>query len=345
MKIWNLDALPKDLFDYEKSHPRFFKISSSYINNPEMPHLLYVGPEGCGKTTAAITFAKQVVKNKLNRSIIYADDPVTKDERNITKKQSKISSSKIGGISGKSLNLNPFIHQRVMNFIKSKKIGDDPFKILIIVNFSALGKEQNAMRRIMEKYSKNCRIILTSSKLSNIIDPIISRCHTIQFSQLKNTYFNELIQDILSNYISQPITEKTINILRILSEKNIGKALTIAQSCYINLKTLHPNGIKSYGINPFTSFIIDIFKNLKMGKLDECITRSNYFIANNYFEWDIFILKLSKMIMKASFSITLKKLLIKEIGNIDAYSKDKGEIHYYLYDLFIVLHKILQKGD
>jgi len=112
-------------------------------------------------------------------------------------------------------------------------LGDAPFKILIVKNFEVLGGDQQGFRRLMEKYGTNCRMILISTKISSIIDPIVSRCQIFLISRVKFNEFNELIKEIAKKE-SLEISNDVSEILYKLSNGKISRAIDILQLCSIS---------------------------------------------------------------------------------------------------------------
>ena len=75
------------------------------INNKgNMSHMMFAGPKGYGKMTAAILVAKTILGDSYesNCKIVYAADPLTKEERADVKKKSYVSTSKVGSAAGRS---------------------------------------------------------------------------------------------------------------------------------------------------------------------------------------------------------------------------------------------------
>ena len=119
-----------------------------YLETNDVPHLLFHGKAGGGKTTLAKLIAKNVEADYL---LINASD-----ENNVETVRNKIK-----------------------NFASSK--GFKPLKILILDEADFLTyQSQPILRNLMETFSAHCRFILTCNYLEKIIDPIQSRCQTYE---------------------------------------------------------------------------------------------------------------------------------------------------------------------
>jgi replication factor C small subunit len=114
-----------------------------YIADKDIPHLLFYGPAGTGKTTAA-----KILINNIPCDALCIN---ASDERGIDTVRDKIKSF-------------------------ASTIGFNPIKIVFLDEADFLGREaQPALRNIMEAYSATTRFILTANYIERIIDPLISR--------------------------------------------------------------------------------------------------------------------------------------------------------------------------
>lgn len=229
--IWRIKYLPKSL-DEICGREDVVKRLKNIIKKENFPHLLFVGSEGIGKTTIARLFAKEFLGKfyDANFKIVYADTPLTTEERKQARSDAYVSTSRIGSTAGKRMRTPAFIQVKVKPFVELKALGGVPFKILIVKNFEALGNNQQGFRRLMEIYGSNCRMILITTKISGIIDPIVSRCELFLISQVQFKEFQELIIDIAQKE-SLELEDQVIEVLYKLSEGKISRAIDLLQLC------------------------------------------------------------------------------------------------------------------
>ena len=135
------------------------------IKNPyEIPHLLFAGPAGVGKTTAALCIARELLGEEWQRNTLELN---ASDERGIK-----------------------MVRERVKEFAAVMKLAtgnkDDMFfRIIILDEADEMTSEaQTALRRIIEDSSKTTRFIIICNYLSQIIEPIQSRCVVFRFKRL-----------------------------------------------------------------------------------------------------------------------------------------------------------------
>jgi len=138
-----------------------------------MPHLLFAGPPGTGKSTVALCIARQLMGENFRKLVLELN---ASDERGI-------------GV----------VRERIKGF--SQIIQTTPsgvqFGLVILDESDEMTKDaQTALRRIMETASRTCRFILICNYQSGIIDPIQSRCSVFRFRQLEEkdavTYLNRI---------------------------------------------------------------------------------------------------------------------------------------------------------
>jgi len=173
---------------------------ASYVKTGNLPHLLFTGSAGVGKTTAAVTLAKEFFKDSWQMNFRELN---ASDERGID-----------------------VVRNQIKQFARTTPLGDATFKILFLDEADALTTDaQAALRRTMESYAQTCRFILSCNYSSKIIDPIQSRCAIYRFKPLGGGAVKEEIGRIASRegltispgameaivYIAQGDMRKAIN--------------------------------------------------------------------------------------------------------------------------------------
>jgi replication factor C small subunit len=247
--IWRIKYLP-DTLDEVCGRDSIKKRLNEAIKQRNFPHLLLVGEAGIGKTTIANLFSKEFLGSyyDANSKIVYSNVPLTEEERKQARSEAYVSTSKLGSLAGKKITTPAFIQVKIKPFIELKVLGEAPFKILIVKNFESLGSNQQAFRRLMEIYGTNCRMILITTKISRIIDPILSRCQIFLISPVGFDSFKELMQSIIQKE-SLKVEQDAIEFLYKTSEGKISHAIDLLQLCsvsgeIINSEMIHENSIK-----------------------------------------------------------------------------------------------------
>jgi len=202
--IWTEKYRPKEFEDF-KGQEEIVKRVKAFVKQKNLPHLLFAGPAGTGKTTLSLIIAKKLFGDEWPQNLLELN---ASDERGID-----------------------IIRNKVKDFARTKAIGDVPFKIIYLDESDALTREaQQALRRTMENYTRTCRFILAANYSSKIIEPIQSRCAVFRFKLLEKKDVLELIENI-SKEEKLKITDKAKDALFEVSEGDCRKLENILQSC------------------------------------------------------------------------------------------------------------------
>lgn len=201
--IWTEKYRPKD-FSEIKGQKEIVKRIKAFVELQNIPHLLFAGPAGVGKTTLSLVIAKKIFKDQWHQNFLELN---ASDERGID-----------------------IIRNKVKDFARTKAIGDVPFKIIYLDECDALTREaQQALRRTMENYTKTCRFILSANYSSKIIDPIQSRCAMFRFKPLDKKEIITIIEKIEKDEKIK-VDEKAKEALFSISEGDVRKVENILQS-------------------------------------------------------------------------------------------------------------------
>lgn len=169
--IWTEKYRPFKFEDIKGQEEIVSKVKA-FVEQKNLPHLLFAGPAGIGKSTLALVTAKQMFGSDWKQNFLELN---ASDERGID-----------------------VVRVKVKDFARTKAIGDVPFKIIFLDECDALTRDaQQALRRTMENYAATCRFILACNYSSKIIDPIQSRCAMFRFRPLAKEHMLELVNYIV----------------------------------------------------------------------------------------------------------------------------------------------------
>ena len=258
--IWRIKYHPKSL-EQISGREEIIENLNQIIKWGNFPHLLFVGSEGIGKTTIACLFSKKFLgrSSDANLKLVYANIPLSEEERKQARSEAYISTSRIGSLAGRRITTPAFIQVKVKPFVQLKAFGDAPFKILIVKNFEALGTNQQGFRRLMEKYGTNCRMVLITTKISSIINPIVSRCQIFLIPRIEFKNFKNLIIDIAKKESLQ-ISDDVIETLYKISGGKFSRAIDLLQLSSITGKSIDKNKLHENS----QIFQNDLIRNLLM---------------------------------------------------------------------------------
>ena len=201
--IWTEKYRPKEFSDI-KGQQEIVKRVKAFIEQKNMPHLLFAGPAGVGKSTLAIVATKKLFGDEWRQNLL------------------ELNASDTRGID--------IIRLNVKDFARTRAIGDSPFKIIFLDEADALTREaQQALRRTMENYTQTCRFILSVNYSSKVIDPIQSRCAVFRFKPLEKEDINAIIDRIAAEE-NLKVTETVKEALYTVSGGDCRKLENILQS-------------------------------------------------------------------------------------------------------------------
>jgi len=202
-EIWTEKFRPSN-FNELIGQDDIIKRVEALTNSLNIPHLLFAGPAGTGKSTLALIIVKQLFKENWKENYLELN---ASDERGIN-----------------------VVREKVKNFARTKSLGNVAFKIIFLDEADALTPEaQQALRRTMENYSTTCRFILSCNYSSKIIDPIQSRCAIFRFKLLEKRDIEKIIKGI-SEKQNLTLSPESIEILYEGSEGDCRRAINILQS-------------------------------------------------------------------------------------------------------------------
>jgi len=162
--MWSEKYRPKKLSEVVDQKEIIKGISSLVKNREEIPHMLFAGPAGIGKTTTALCIAMELLGENWKDHLLELN---ASDERGIKMVREKVKGfTEWRGVTGE---------QQTKNL----------FKIIILDEADEMTSEaQTALRAMIEKGSEVTRFILICNYLSQIIEPIQSRCVVFRFTRI-----------------------------------------------------------------------------------------------------------------------------------------------------------------
>jgi replication factor C small subunit len=172
--MWSEKYRPKKLSEVV-DQKEIVKGIGNLIKSPDIPHMLFAGPAGVGKTTSALCIAMELLGEEWRKNTLELN---ASDDRGIK-----------------------MVRERVKEFAASIKLATDKEfgkpKIIILDEADEMTPEaQTALRRIIEDSARTTRFIIICNYLSQIIEPIQSRCVVFRFTRLPKEEVIDHLQTI-----------------------------------------------------------------------------------------------------------------------------------------------------
>ena len=157
--MWTEKYRPKTL-DEIVNQTEIVERLMRFVKEKSMPHCLFAGTPGTGKTTAAMCLAHDLYGAEFRKNYLELN---ASDERGID-----------------------VVRTTVKDFARTVSMAESPFKILVLDEADNMTSDaQQALRRTMEMYTTTCRFILACNYFTKIIEPIQSRCAFFRFVPLR----------------------------------------------------------------------------------------------------------------------------------------------------------------
>ena len=155
------------------SHREIIDTVTKFVDEKKLPHLLFHGPPGTGKTSPIIAIARKMFGARYKNSVLELN---ASDERGID-----------------------VVRNQIKSFCATQQIMSKGIKLVILDECDAVtSSAQFALRRIIEKYTKTTRFCLICNYVSKIIPALQSRCTRFRFSPLAPEHVSQRLDEIAS---------------------------------------------------------------------------------------------------------------------------------------------------
>ena len=261
----------KDIIGQDKN----INLLNNMISNGSLPHLLFHGLSGTGKTSTIMSIVNKLYGNNKTFMVMKLD---ASDDRGINTVRDEIK-----GFADKMTPFNMGVKLIILDEADS-------------MTFDA----QFALRRIIEKYSATIRFCLICNYENKIIPAIRSRCANFRFSNIDIKHICFKLDEIakFENLKYEPNVIKTIGIL---AKGDLRKAINLLQSISMHSQFI-TNDLcyETAGIptNIETKKILDVLYDTKLN------FDSTYKIINSLIKTQGY-----------SLSIVLKELILEILDN------------------------------
>ncbi len=288
-EIWVEKYRPKTL-DEVVGQDEVIGRLKGYAVKKNIPHLLFSGPPGTGKTATAIALARDIFGDVWQDNFIEMN---ASDERGID-----------------------VVRHKIKEFARTAPISA-PFKIIFLDEADALTADaQAALRRTMEMYSKTCRFILSCNYVSRIIEPIQSRCAVFKFRPVPEEAMRSRLELICRNEDVE-IDEEALDALIYISGGDFRKAINALQGASVLGKRITPDMIYQ---------ITATAKPEEIEKLVELALKGSFMDARDHLDrlmieygmsGEDIVSQLYREIVSSKFDESLKVILIDRLGETD----------------------------
>lgn len=202
---WIEKYRPASLNDVS-GHEGVIKTIRRFVENKQIPHLLFYGPPGTGKTSTIVAVAREIYGPNYKNMVLELN---ASDDRGID-----------------------VVRNEIKTFASTQQIFSKGFKLVILDEADAMTNvAQNALRRIIEKYSAHTRFCIIANYTHKLNPALISRCTRFRFSPLTSDAVRSRCQDVIAAE-SIAITPTALDALVTLAHGDMRRALNVLQACH-----------------------------------------------------------------------------------------------------------------
>lgn len=229
---WVEKYRPKSLEDLI-SHKDIISTIQRFISEDRLPHLLFYGPPGTGKTSTILAVARQLYSEKEFNSMVL-----------------ELNASDDRGIG--------IVRGSILNFASTRTIFKSGFKLVILDESDAMTQDaQNALRRVMEKFTENTRFCLICNYLTKIIPALQSRCTRFRFGPLDNQQMSSRLEHVIQSEKVEVTDDGRMSLMR-LAKGDMRRALNILQSTSMAFELVNEENVYLCTGQPLRKDISDI---------------------------------------------------------------------------------------
>lgn len=270
--------------------PHIINRLESYVKLKNLPHLLFAGAAGTGKTSAAIALAHE----------LYGDSW----QNNFT----ELNASDERGIE--------VVRNKIKNFARTAPI-NAPFKIIFLDEADSLTPDaQSALRRTMESYSMSCRFILSCNYSSKIIEPIQSRCAIYRFKPIDAAALKKRLKRIATNE-DLDISSEALDAITYVAGGDLRKAINTLQSAASIGARVDQKTIYQITATASPGDIQELLHTSLEGRLSKALELLDSLIKEQGLSGGDILTQIHKALLKAQIPDPLKVQLIDRVGEID----------------------------
>ena len=241
--MWVEKYRPKKISEIVNQKEIMGSLGALLKNQSEMPHLLFSGSAGVGKTSTAICISREILGEYWRD---YSLELNASDERGIG-----------------------MVREKVKKFSRFAGLDTEiPFKIIILDEADEMTSDaQTALRRIIEDTAKYCRFILIANNLSKIIEPIQSRCVVFKFTRISNKEISSQLKFIVQKEKIKA-DEKGLETICDYVDGDIRHAINILQAA-ASMGSIDVSSVKSVIGLTKTKDVQDVLKLALDGKVSD----------------------------------------------------------------------------
>ncbi|OHT12489.1 Replication factor C subunit 4 [Tritrichomonas foetus] len=254
-----------------------------------IPNLILTGPPGIGKTTSLLCLCRELLGDQLKDAVIELN---ASDDRGI-----EVVRQDIKSFAKRHLNLPEGRH-----------------KVVLLDEADSMTEAaQQAMRRIMEKYSNTTRFVFACNMSEKVIEPIQSRCAIVRFTRVDEGQIATRLSQICQEEKIE-FTKDGIDALAVLADGDMRSAVNGLQATAIRHGLINQENVQATVDVPNPAAISEMFSALRNDDFRGALTIMNGLETRGHSSSDIVSSLFKTARRDTAFNEKMKLNVLKEIG-------------------------------
>ena len=213
---WVEKYRPKQMSDLV-SHEEIISTITKLIDAGKLPHLMLYGPPGTGKTSTILACAHKMYGKNFNSMVLELN---ASDERGID-----------------------VVREQIKEFASTRQMFTQAPKLIILDEADAMtNAAQFALRRVIEKYTRNARFCIICNYASKIIPALQSRCTRFRFAPLEEAQALDRLS-VVAKAEGVQASDGGLEACVTLGEGDMRKCLNILQSTHMAFADVTPTSV------------------------------------------------------------------------------------------------------
>ena len=257
-----------------------------------MPHLLFHGPPGTGKTSCMVAIAKEL-----------------HGANNYKHMTLELNASDDRGIN--------VVRDQIKSFCSTQQLMSRGVKLVILDECDSMtSAAQFALRRIVEKYSKTTRFCLICNYVAKVIPALQSRCTRFRFGPLTDEAIGPKLTEVCKSE-GLTLSDEAHKAIISLSRGDMRKVMNILESCSLTYKEIPLTKIYEVTGRPSPEDIEEIYRTLTIDDYQTAMRTFMRLKTDKSLALDDIVRDLHKCVMETKFEDNMKMFLVQRLSEVE----------------------------